>query len=33
MIKNDLRMPETDDWASKERIGTNIEAAYRVVAK
>jgi cyclase len=31
-IKKDLRMPETEDWASKERIGTNIEAAYRAVA-
>ena len=32
-IQKELRMPETDDWASKERIGTNIEAAYRAVAK
>jgi cyclase len=31
-IKKELRMPETDDWASKERIDTNIEAAYRAVA-
>ena len=32
-IKKELRMPETDDWASKERIDTNIEAAYRMVAR
>ena len=32
-IKKELRMPETDDWASKERIDTNIEAAYRAVAR
>ena len=31
MIKKELRMPETDDWTSKERIDTNIEAAYRAV--
>ena len=33
MIKKELRMPEADDWASKDRIDTNIEAAYRAVAK
>ena len=33
VIKKELRMPETDDWASKERIDTNIEAAYRAVVK
>jgi len=32
-IKKELRMPEADDWASKERIDTNIEAAYRGVAR
>jgi hypothetical protein len=32
VIKKELRMPETDDWTSKERIDTNIEAAYRAVA-
>jgi len=32
-IKKELRMPEADDWASKERIDTNIEAAYRAVAR
>jgi cyclase len=31
VIKKELRMPETDDWSSKERIDTNIEAAYRAV--
>jgi cyclase len=31
MIKKELRMPETDDWASKERIYTNIDAAHRAV--
>ena len=30
-IKKELRMPETDDWASKDRIDTNVEAAYRAV--
>jgi cyclase len=32
-IKKELRMPETDDWASKDRIDTNIESAYRSVKK
>ncbi len=32
-IKNGLRMPEYDDWAAKERFGTNVEAAYRAVKK
>jgi cyclase len=31
IIKKELRMPETDDWSSKERIDTNIDAAYRAV--
>ncbi len=30
-IKQDLRMPEYDTWAAKDRIPTNIEAAYRAV--
>ena len=30
-IKKELRMPEYDGWASKERIPSNIEAAYKVV--
>jgi cyclase len=30
-IKKELRMPETDDWAGKDRFPNNIEAAYRAV--
>jgi len=30
-IKKELKMPEYDDWATKERIPSNIEAAYKVV--
>ena len=30
-IKKELRMPEYDGWASKDRIPSNIEAAYKVV--
>jgi cyclase len=30
-IKKELRMPETDDWAGKDRLPNNIEAAYRAV--
>jgi len=30
-IKNELKMPEYDGWASKERIPSNIEAAYKAV--
>lgn len=30
-IKKELRMPEYDHWATKERIPTNIEAAYKAV--
>ena len=30
-IKQELKLPEYDDWAAKERIPTNIEAAYRAV--
>jgi hypothetical protein len=33
-IKKDLRMPEYDGWSGgKERLDTNIEAAYRAVKK
>ena len=32
-IKKELRMPESDDWASKDRFGTNVEAAYRAVKR
>jgi cyclase len=30
-IKKDLRMPEYADWASQDRMPTNIDAAYRMV--
>jgi len=30
-IKQELRMPEFDDWAAKERFGTNVELAYKAV--
>jgi cyclase len=30
-IKRELKMPETDDWAGKDRFPNNIEAAYRAV--
>ena len=30
-IKKDLRMPEYDGWGSKDRIPSNIDAAYKVV--
>ncbi len=30
-IKKELRMPEYGSWASKDRIPSNIEAAYKVV--
>jgi hypothetical protein len=34
MIKKNLRMPEYDAWSGgKERLDTNIEAAYRAVKK
>jgi len=32
-IKKEVRMPEYDHWATKERFPTNVEAAYRAVAK
>lgn len=32
-VKAELRMPEYDDWAAKERFPNNVEAAYRAVAK
>lgn len=32
-IKNELRMPEYDDWQGKDRFPNNIEAAYRAVKK
>ncbi len=30
-IKRDLKMPEYADWASQDRMPTNIDAAYRMV--
>ena len=30
-IKKELKMPEYDHWASKERFPTNVEAAYKAV--
>lgn len=32
-IKQELRMPEYADWAYQERMPSNIDAAYRAVAK
>ena len=30
-IKKEVRMPEYDHWATKERFPTNVDAAYKVV--
>jgi cyclase len=30
-VKQELRMPEFDDWAAKERFSTNVELAYKEV--
>lgn len=30
-IKQDSRLPEYDNWAAKERMPSNVEAAYRAV--
>jgi cyclase len=30
-IKQELRMPEFDDWAAKERLSSNVELAYKAV--
>jgi cyclase len=30
-IKREVKMPEYDHWATKERFPTNVEAAYKVV--
>src|SRR5687767_8398826 len=32
-IKKEVRMPEYDHWATKERFPTNVEAAYKVVTR
>ena len=29
--KAELRMPEFDDWAGKERFASNVDAAWRAV--
>jgi hypothetical protein len=30
-IKQELRMPEFDDWAAKERFSSNVELAFKAV--
>jgi hypothetical protein len=30
-IKQELRMPEFDDWAAKERFPSNVDLAYKAV--
>jgi len=30
-IQKEVKMPEYDHWATKERFPTNVEAAYRAV--
>jgi hypothetical protein len=30
-IKNELKIPGTEDWAGKDRYPNNVEAAYRGV--
>jgi cyclase len=30
-IKKELKMPEYDNWVGKERLPTNVEAAYRAI--
>jgi asparagine synthetase A len=30
-IQKEVRMPEYDHWATKERFPTNVEAAYKAV--
>jgi hypothetical protein len=30
-IKKELKMPEYEHWATKERFPTNVEAAYKAV--
>lgn len=32
-VKAELRMPEFDDWAARERFPTNVDAAWRAVKK
>jgi len=30
-IKAEIKMPEFDDWAGKDRIPSNVDAAWRAV--
>jgi hypothetical protein len=30
-IKAEIKMPELDDWAGKERFPSNVDAAWRAV--
>jgi hypothetical protein len=30
-IKKELKIPGTEDWEGQDRLGNNIEAAYRGV--
>jgi hypothetical protein len=30
-IKREVKMPEYDHWATKERFPSNVEAVYKVV--
>jgi cyclase len=32
-IKKELKMPEYADWAGQDRLGVNIDAAYKSVKK
>jgi hypothetical protein len=32
-IKKELKMPEFADWSGQDRLGVNIEAAYKAVKK
>ena len=31
-IKKELKMPEYAKWASQDRFGTNVDAAYKMVS-
>jgi len=32
-IKKELKMPEYADWAGQDRLGVNIDVAYKSVKK
>jgi hypothetical protein len=32
-IKKELKMPEYADWAGQDRLGANIDVAYKSVKK